>query len=82
MIGWSRPYFSYSTARWSSESFSSLKGEPGISCSRMNSISVMASRVNTEIKTRFNMYFFMFGFSFPVAKGDDGTLSIELTIDS
>jgi hypothetical protein len=37
---------------------SSLNGEPGMSWSRINSTSVMASRVKTEMSTRLRTYFF------------------------
>ena len=46
-IGLSKPYLAYNAALCDSLSFSSLKGEPGISCIRMKRISVIASSVNT-----------------------------------
>ena len=60
-MGWSRPYFAYRAARISGVSFSSLKGEPGISCIRMNSTSRIASSVNSEVRIRLSVYFFTSG---------------------
>ena len=46
----SRPYFVYNAIRCSSFSFSSLNGEPGISCIKINKTSKIAKSVKSDVK--------------------------------
>ena len=57
--GLSSPYFFDIIAIWSAVSFSSLNGDPGISCSSIKSTRMMIRSVTREIMIRFPIYFFM-----------------------